>query len=155
MFQSLCCFFCLGIQPCQAQLLLSAKHAHQRTQAWQPNPHELKRVCWDVCWLGWFRCSPQSYSHFMKYSFSSSVLNLTWKVSGFLMVDVVLSWMYAAILRIEQNHAKSIQERNFTSGEILGFRMISSLNGFRPKFWTEGDLGIYGVTFTINIPQSC
>ena len=50
--------------------------------------------------------------------------------------------MYAAILRIEQNHAKSIQARNFTSGEILGFRMISSLNGFRPKFWTEGDLGI-------------
>ena len=60
--------------------------------------------------------------------------------------------MYAAILRIEQNHAKSIQARNFTSGEILGFRMISSLNGFRPKFWTEGDLGMeYLPTFTQTI----
>jgi hypothetical protein len=43
---------------------------------------------------------------------------------------------------IEQNLAKSIQARIFTSGEISGFRMISSLNHFRPKFWTEGDLGI-------------
>ena len=54
----------------------------------------------------------------------------------------VLSWIYALIMGIEQNLAKSIQARIFTSGEISGFRMISSLNHFRPKFWTEGDLGI-------------
>ena len=82
----------------------------------------------------------------LPYSFGSSTLYVTWKVSEILMIDVVLSCfimsIYALIMGIEQNLAKSIQARIFTSGEISRFRMISSLNHFRPKFWTEGDLGI-------------
>lgn len=43
---------------------------------------------------------------------------------------------------IEQNLAKSIQARIFTSGEISGINLISRLNHFRPNFWYARDPGM-------------
>ena len=52
-----------------------------------------------------------------------------------------LSWIYV-VECFGENWAKPLQARIFNSGEISGISLLSTLNHFRPNFWSAGDPGM-------------